>query len=415
MKYVRRAATIIFLAVIPMWSVHHLWRVSGMITSRQLFDGKINLIEIQAFLHSALIVIWILFISQVMTMMVKRTTISSIDQHFRFSFHRMVISALAMSPIHQSVPTNSTVTSVPATTLISPSLIAAVLADILQRRRNQIVEKVIPRRFSEKEQKTIQKLISLNKNPLNDAAKFAVVTESEVVDVVRTVDQQQTTETKGADEVNQWQVLIRLYGYPQVESVSGDIAVFRKKRALELTTWLAINRDRARRSAARTALWDIDISDASFSTVVSDMRRAISDVGGVSREELVPVTYTDEIPVHSGVISDFDLLKNELKKFRTDTGNALRLAEILSSIRDVPFAGTSYSWADYDGTTTSMVVTALQASTELAMWAMKHNHVAIAQTAISAGLRVMPGCEELLELNKSLLSCVHTSRSRVSH
>jgi two-component SAPR family response regulator len=206
--------------------------------------------------------------------------------------------------------------------------------------------------------------------------------------------------------------IVRLYGYPAVESRQGLRASFRKKRALELIVWLSLNRDRPRRSAARTALWQVDVSDATFSTVVSDMRRGLSDLdSSVNRSEFLPTTYSDELLLSNRITTDFELLRESLTLFREDNSNHLSLGTQLAEIRDVPFSGTSYEWADLDGTTTRLIITAMQASQELAEYAKSIGDVDLMTVAVSAGLRVMPGCEELLQVQEQFLAMKMHSRS----
>jgi two-component SAPR family response regulator len=206
--------------------------------------------------------------------------------------------------------------------------------------------------------------------------------------------------------------IVRLYGYPEVQSRQGIQASFRKKRALELLVWLSLNRDRPRRSAARTALWQIDVSDATFSTVVSDLRRGLSDLdSSVDRMEFLPTTYSDELVLSNRITTDYELLRESLVLFREDNSNHQSLANQLAEIRDVPFSGTSYEWADLDGTTTRLIITAMQASQELAEYGKSTGDVDLMTVAVTAGLRVMPGCEELLKIQEEFLEMKMHSRS----
>ena len=192
-------------------------------------------------------------------------------------------------------------------------------------------------------------------------------------------------------------MVVKLFGYPIVENEAGDVALFRKRRALELLTWLALNRDRSRRSAARTAMWDLDIADSTFSTIVSDMRRGLAEIDQQSpRSDWAPTTYSDEIPLNPRVITDDVLMTDALESFRQDSKNSSEIVRALSHVRDVPFAGTSYSWADLDGTTTRLVILATTASLEVATWALATGNMTEFHIAITAGLRVVPGHQELL-------------------
>jgi two-component SAPR family response regulator len=208
-------------------------------------------------------------------------------------------------------------------------------------------------------------------------------------------------------------VVIRVYGFPKVENLNGDEATFRKSRALELLVWLSLNKQRPRRSAARTALWDYAVSDATFCTVISDMRRGLQELSPrKSSTDWFRPTYTDAISMDTQLVTDAELISQRLEEFRKENTLWRKLADVLFTIRDAPFAGTEFSWADLDGTTTRLTSLAIEASSELARWARDNGDTSLALRATSAGLKVLPGCEELLEIEQSFLPAVSTSRSR---
>jgi hypothetical protein len=89
-----------------------------------------------------------------------------------------------------------------------------------------------------------------------------------------------------------------------------------------------------------------------------------------------------------------------LESFRKDSRNSSEIVKALSDVRDVPFAGTSYSWADLDGTTTRLVILAITAAMEIARWALNTGDMTTFEIAVTAGLRVFPGHEELLALQE---------------
>ena len=151
-------------------------------------------------------------------------------------------------------------------------------------------------------------------------------------------------------------------------------------------------------------MWDLDIADSSFSTIVSDMRRGLSEIDGhTSRRDFAPTTYSDEIPLSMRVTTDDVLMALALERFRKDPENSTDIVRALSNVRDVPFAGTSYSWADLDGTTTRLVILAITASLEVATWALATSNMTEFHVAITAGLRVFPGHEDLLGLQAEAL------------
>jgi two-component SAPR family response regulator len=231
---------------------------------------------------------------------------------------------------------------------------------------------------------------------------------SAVVQIFSAVERSLPDQTTQVTVVREWALVVKLFGYPVVENEAGDIALFRKRRALELLTWLALNRDRSRRSAARTAMWDLDVADSTFSTIVSDMRRGLAEIDQqFSRSDWAPTTYSDDLPLSIRVITDDVLMTEALEGFRKDSKNSSEIVRALSQVRDVPFAGTSYSWADLDGTTTRLVILAITASMEVALWALTTGDMGAFEIAITAGLRVFPGHEELLALQEEAkLQCV---------
>jgi two-component SAPR family response regulator len=236
------------------------------------------------------------------------------------------------------------------------------------------------------------------------------MSNSEVVQILRAVERPLPEQTTQVSVVTEWALVVKLFGYPLVENEAGDIAQFRKRRALELLTWLALNRDRSRRSAARTAMWDLDITDSTFSTIVSDMRRGLAEIDQqFSRSDWVPTTYSDELPLSIRVITDDVLMAQALEIFRKDSRSSPEIVRALSHVRDVPFAGTSYSWADLDGTTTRLVILAITAAMEVACWALDTGDMTAFEIAVTAGLRVFPGHEELLALQEEAKLRCHNS------
>ncbi|MFM8265050.1 MAG: hypothetical protein ACKOAI_03130, partial [Acidimicrobiia bacterium] len=64
-----------------------------------------------------------------------------------------------------------------------------------------------------------------------------------------------------------WSVLVRVLGPVEVQERDAGEVRFRKSKSVELLCWLALHRDRPTASAARTALWEIDVEDATFHNV----------------------------------------------------------------------------------------------------------------------------------------------------
>jgi hypothetical protein len=157
-------------------------------------------------------------------------------------------------------------------------------------------------------------------------------------------------------------------------------------------------------------MWDLDIADATFSTIVSDMRRGLAEIDQQSsRSDWAPTTYSDELPLSIRVVTDDVLMAQALERFRIDSDNSPEIVRALSHVRDVPFAGTSYSWADLDGTTTRLVILVITAAMEVALWALATGEMTAFAVAITAGLRVFPGHEELLALQEEAKLRCHNS------
>ena len=196
--------------------------------------------------------------------------------------------------------------------------------------------------------------------------------------------------------------VVRIMGHPEFVGAEGRRAVFRKRKSLELLVWLSLNRDRMRRSAARNALWEVGVSDATFATVVSEMRRALREVlPDLPASEIARPTYTDVIDLTSRITTDFELLVAAHREFR-DGGSPDSLAEALRGVRDAPFSGANFAWADGDGTTTRIVISVVDAAVELADWALAEGDLETASVAMTAGLRTMPEHPELLSVKSRI-------------
>ena len=161
-------------------------------------------------------------------------------------------------------------------------------------------------------------------------------------------------------------------------------------------------------------MWDIDISDSAFATVVSDMRRALRELNtSHDAAQWLPATYSDDLPLSPLVVTDAERLNFAFQQFKESAGKkSEEVRGVLRGIRDVPFAGTSYAWADLDGTTTRLVITAVDICTEVAETAAALGDTELLTLAVTAGLRVLPGCDELLELQNRHLAQSFARRGR---
>lgn len=196
-------------------------------------------------------------------------------------------------------------------------------------------------------------------------------------------------------------IVVGILGGVEVRSAGGELGVFERSKTVELIAWLATHRDRATRSAARTALWELDVRDATFANVVSEARRALARlVPTPDGEEWLARTLNESLPLHERVVTDADLVEQRLDHARLSApAHAIDvLRPAVELIRDMPFAGTSYLWPDADGITSNLVLLATTVTAELAAHALSIGDTETVFWATGHGLRVLPGHEELIAL-----------------
>ena len=198
-----------------------------------------------------------------------------------------------------------------------------------------------------------------------------------------------------------WSLLVRLLGSVEVVDRDGRAAHFERSKALELIAWLALHRLSSTRIGARTALWELDVRDATFANVVSEARRATARLlPPPEGEEWLGRTLTDLLPLHAAVLADVDLVRARLDRARLQPPElALEtLRPAVDLIRDMPFAGTGYLWPDAEGITSNLVLLATGAAAELAGHCLSMGDVDGVFWATGQGLKVLPGHEELIAL-----------------
>ncbi len=198
-----------------------------------------------------------------------------------------------------------------------------------------------------------------------------------------------------------WPVLVRLLGPISVVRPDGLAADFERSKAKELIVWLATHRQRSTRSAARAALWEMDVRDATFSNVVSDARRALSGIADPPNgTEWLGRTLTDALPLHPIIRTDADLLADAVVAARGQepTVAIATLSSALDWVVGLPFEGTSYLWSDAEGIASKLVLLATSAASDLANRCLAVGDVDGVFRATGRGLAVLPGHEELIGL-----------------
>jgi nucleoid-associated protein YgaU len=197
------------------------------------------------------------------------------------------------------------------------------------------------------------------------------------------------------------EICVRLIGSIDVIDRNGEKGQFERSKTVEFIAWLATHRDRGTRTGARTALWELDVRDATFANVVSEARRAMGRlVAPPDGEEWLARTLTEQLPIHDAVVTDAQLMEERLERARVEP--PIRAIETLrpavEMIRDIPFAGTSYLWPDAEGITSNLVLLSISVASDLAAHALSIGDTDDVFWATGQGLRVLPGHEELIGL-----------------
>jgi antitoxin (DNA-binding transcriptional repressor) of toxin-antitoxin stability system len=196
-----------------------------------------------------------------------------------------------------------------------------------------------------------------------------------------------------------WTFVVRVLGPVGVECRNGSVVHFDKAKSCELIAWLALHRERQSRNGARTAMWDLDVQDATFANVVSEARRTLARAVATG-EEWLGRTLGDTLPLHPGVVTDADLLDARLRHARgqslTDAVETLRAG--LEWVRGMPFSDAVYRWPDADGTTSRLVILATTAAVEMATLCLTVDDLEGVFWATGRGVMALPGHEELVGL-----------------
>ncbi len=198
-----------------------------------------------------------------------------------------------------------------------------------------------------------------------------------------------------------WNVMVRTLGPVDVQLVDGTIIDFEKSKTKELLAWLTSHRARPTRSAARTALWEVNVADATFTNVVSDARRALNQTHLISiSEEWLPRTFNDQLPFHISIISDGEILESCIARAQ-ELAPSQAIDELhrgLELVRDLPFSGTGYLWPDAEGITSQLVLNIITASAMAGELDLQRGEIEGVFWATAKGLKVLGAHEELIAL-----------------
>jgi len=201
----------------------------------------------------------------------------------------------------------------------------------------------------------------------------------------------------------EWHILTRMLGPVDVETIEGREVRFTRSKSRELLCWLALHRDRPTVASARTALWEVDVEDATFHNVLSELRRGVGQAGfpgAVGRSSKHRLFISDQ------VVGDGELLHLAVRRLDEPTSSSTLCdaRAVLELVRGLPFEASNYAWADAEGITSSLVWLIATAVDRVVDAACEVGDTATALAAVSAGLRASPGDERFLEIQASLTS-----------
>ena len=248
---------------------------------------------------------------------------------------------------------------------------------------------------------------NLSINPFGLSGSQVAALSELLTDVVRCADEATvsrvnlTSSIVALENVNHYKVLVRTLGPVDVQLADGTIVKFEKSKTKELLAWLTNHRSRPTRSAARTALWEFTVADATFTNVVSDIRRTLNHTDLLSPlEEWIPRTFSDQLPFHESIISDGELLQACVVRAQELSPEAaiVELHRGLELVRDLPFAGTGYLWPDAEGITSQLVMTVITAASMAAEIDLQRGQIDGVFWSTAQGLKVLGGHEELFAL-----------------
>jgi hypothetical protein len=193
-----------------------------------------------------------------------------------------------------------------------------------------------------------------------------------------------------------WRICVRIMGPVEVADRSWGTLRFERSKSAELLTWLVTHRERPTRIAARTALWEMSIEDSTFNNVVSGIRKVINQKGF----NLLERESNDVLKIGAEVITDVQILETAIERAKNKGADEdfVMLREALNLVRDLPFAGEDFVWADTEGITSNVVLTVITGALMLSDFYMTRQDLNGVFWATGQGLKALRGHEELIAL-----------------
>ena len=193
-----------------------------------------------------------------------------------------------------------------------------------------------------------------------------------------------------------WRICVRIMGPVEVADRSWGTLRFERSKSAELLTWLVTHRERPTRIAARTALWEMSIEDSTFNNVVSGVRKVINQNG----KNLLGRENNDVFRVGFEIVTDVEILEAAIAKAKLNGSDEefLMLRDALDLVRDLPFAGEDFVWADTEGITSNVVLTVITGALMLSDFYMARADLSGVFWATGQGLKALRGHEALIAI-----------------
>ena len=231
----------------------------------------------------------------------------------------------------------------------------------------------------------------------NECFRPYAVSHAEASSLQGAVQEMTVLETTDLAVATPWHTLVRVLGPVQVVGNDQSEVTFRKSKSVELLCWLAFHRDRPTVSGARTALWEIDVRDATFHNVLSELRHGLGTAGLVNGAGRVN---KQRLYLDDRIVTDGESLRATLQRVEslpTDKASA-QLQEALAFVRGLPFSSMNYAWADAEGITSTLVWLVTRSVECAADLATQRCDRTALLAAVSAGLRMSPADEQFTAL-----------------
>lgn len=205
----------------------------------------------------------------------------------------------------------------------------------------------------------------------------------------------------GVPQRPEWELMVRLMGIVDVVNSHGQVARFDRSKSLELLAWCVTHRGRSTRSAARTAMWELNVRDATFANVVSEARRGTASLVPPAKDrDWLQRTLTEELVLNPGVTSDVEVMRATLDRV-DQLGVAAVVTEVEAAvglIRGMPCEASSYLWPEAEGISSDLILVATSLAASLGLHRLAEGDVQGVFRATAAGLLALPGHEELIAL-----------------